>query len=258
MEDPDPAAPAEADASADVVLFHGWACPVGYWRPLRRRLEELGHRSVAPPLPGYGSAAEGGDAELPPGFEWNVETVAGLFATRFAARQQAPLHLVGHSLGGSIAATIAARYPELVASVTLLGMVPTAPSSASRELLSGLFLNRPISDDAIKLCLNSWYGERLPTNRQMTRAPFRIRRDVLDASLLAALDGVEPDVPGRIPVPVQVMIGAEDKTRSLSEVQTYADEHPGTELNVIPGASHMVHWQAAGACAEQIHGLIRR
>lgn len=258
MEDPDPEAQAEADAGANVVLLHGWACPVGYWPPLRRSLQDLGHRTVAPPLPGYGTAAEGGDAELPPGFEWNVEAVAGLFATRFAAGRQTPLHLVGHSLGGSIAATIAARHPELVASVTLLGMVPTAPSSASRELLGGLFLNGPISDDAIKLCLNSWYGERQPDNRQMTHAPFRIRRDVLDASLLAALDGVKPDVPGRIPVPVQVIIGAEDKTRPLSEVQTYADGHAGTDLSVIPNAGHMVHWQAAGPCAKQIHDLISR
>ncbi|GAB3520434.1 alpha/beta fold hydrolase [Arthrobacter monumenti] len=234
----------------DLVLLHGWACPAGYWKPLQRGLGQLGHSAAAPPLPGYG------DAPLPDGFEWGVGTVAELLAAEFAARRQAPVHLAGHSLGGSIAATIAARYPELVASVTLLGMVPTAPSSASRELLTRLFLNGPIREDAIQFCLNAWYGNSPTDDAAMTHAPFGIRRNVLDASLLAALDGVEQDVPGLLTVPVQVIIGAADKTRPLAEVQGYVDSHAGTDLAVIPGAGHMVHWEAPQTCAERIHALI--
>lgn len=240
----------DGEPAADLLLLHGWACPAGYWRPLQRQLEKLAHTAVAPPLPGYG------EAELPSGFEWGVGTVAELLAAEIAARRQAPIHLVGHSLGGSIAATIAARYPELAASVTLLGMVPTAPSSASRELLTGLFLNGPIREDAIQFCLNAWYGSHPPADVDMTHEPFGIRRDVLDASLLAALDGVEPDVPSGLAAPVQVIIGAEDKTRPLAEVQGYVDAHAGTDLAVVPGAGHMVHWEAPRICAERIHALI--
>lgn len=240
----------DGDPPADLVLLHGWACPAGYWAPLQRGLERLGHSAVAPPLPGYG------EAPLPDGFEWGVGTVAELLAAEFADRRQAPVHLAGHSLGGSIAATIAARHPELVASVTLLGMVPTAPSSTSRELLTGLFLNGPIGEDAIQFCIDAWYGNSPPEDTAMTHAPFGIRRDVLDASLLAALDGVEPDVPARLTAPVRVIIGAEDKTRPLAEVQGYVDAHAGTDLTVVPEAGHMVHWEAPQICAERIHALL--
>lgn len=242
-----------ADPDDTVVLLHGWACPVGYWKPLQRRLAGRGHPSIAPPLPGYGQ-----EGQLPAEFDWNVEAVAELLAGEFAAGGRPRPHLVGHSLGGSIAATIAARHPELAASVTLLGMVPTAPSSASAKLLSGLFLDGPISEDAIQLCLNSWYGSHARPGRQLTHAPFAIPRPVLNASLLAALDGVQPDVPGRISAEVQVIVGSGDQTRPLSEVRAFADGHDRTELTVVPGSGHMVHWDAADACAERISAMINR
>lgn len=238
-------------ATPEVVLLHGWACPTGYWAPLQFELHRQGIHTAAPPLPGYGP-----EAPLPTGFEWNVETIAGVIA-RGAARRSAPVHWVGHSLGGSIAATIAARHPQVTASVTLLGMVPTAPSTATRGRLSDMFLNGPISEDAIQMCLNTWYGDPLPADDEMLRAPFDIRRTVLDESLIAAFDGVAPDVPDQISAPVQVIVGEDDMTRSLDEVEGYVHTHPGTRLAVVPGAGHMVHWSSPADCAEQIQRLAR-
>lgn len=238
----------EASAS-EVVLLHGWGCPTGYWAPLQFELHRHGLHTAAPPLPGYGP-----EAPLPAGFDWNVESIAEVIA-RGAARRPSAVHWVGHSLGGSIAATLAARYPELTASVTLLGMVPTAPSQTTRERLSALFLDGPISDEAIQMCLNGWYGDPLPADDEMLRAPFDIRRAVLDASLLAALDGVAPDVPQKITAPVQVIVGAGDQTRPLSEVEGYVQAHPATGLTVVPGSGHMVHWNAPAACADRIRSL---
>lgn len=237
-------------AASEVVLLHGWGCPTGYWAPLQFELHRLGFHTAAPPLPGYGP-----EAPLPAGFDWNVESIADVIA-HGAARRPAPVHWVGHSLGGSIAATVAARHPEVAASATLLGMVPTAPSDAIRERLSAMFPDGPISDESVQQCLTAWYGDPLPADDEMLRAPFDIRRTVLDASLLAALDGVAPDVPEKIDVPAQVIVGADDQTRPLSEVEEYVRSHPGIELTVVPESGHMVHWSSPAACADRIRSLV--
>lgn len=238
------------NGASEAVLLHGWGCPTGYWAPLQFELHRHGFHTAAPPLPGYGP-----EAPLPTGFDWNVESIADVIAAG-AARRSAPVHWAGHSLGGSIAATIAARHPEVTASVTLVGMVPTAPSDTTRERLSAMFLDGPISEESIQLCLGAWYGDSLPADDEMLRAPFDIRRMVLDASLLAALDGVAPDVPEKITAPAQVIVGAEDQTRPLSDVEGYIRSHPGTKLTVVPDSGHMVHWKAPAACADRVRHLV--
>jgi pimeloyl-ACP methyl ester carboxylesterase len=119
---------------APLVLLHGWACSRAYWEPLARELEHAGRTVLAVDLPGYGPAGSRTGGE---DFDWTVENAAARLADELAGN--GPVHWVGHSLGGSIAATVAARYPDAAASVTLVGMVPLKPSAATEARLRRLF-----------------------------------------------------------------------------------------------------------------------
>ncbi len=94
---------------APVVVVPGFLCSDLHLRPLRRWLKRIGYRP-------YSS-----------GIRLNVGCVdelgRGLIERVKAVRAETGRrpHLVGHSLGGLLARAVAAREPELVASVTGLG-----------------------------------------------------------------------------------------------------------------------------------------
>jgi aminoacrylate hydrolase len=241
-----------------IVLLHGWACPTSTWRPVAERLAAAGHRVEIPPLLGYADDGEPAAPRTPGESDWTLEAAAHDVA-RLLERLGAPAVVVGHSLGGSVAATLAAGRPDLVAAAALVGMVPVPPSESTAERLSALFLRRdgPPEPEAIASVLTAWYGglPEDPALRAELEAPFHVRPAVLRGSLRAALAGVAPEVPDRIEVPVAVVLGVGDRTRPGGPVDALVAAHPRWRLTRIAGAGHMVHWEAPEACAGAILDL---
>lgn len=229
------------------VLLHGWACPTSTWRPVAERLRAAGCRVDVPALLGYGSAGTETDEA-----GWTLEAAAHDVA-RLLAGLGAPAVVVGHSLGGSVAATLAVLHPELVAGVGFVGMVPVAPGATTSARLTELFLqpdSRP-TPEAIGMCLAAWYREP-PTDPDVLaelESAFHVPGPVLMGSLRAALTGVAPEVPGQIEAPVAVVLGSGDRTRPREEVEQLLRAHPGWSRTIVPGAGHMVQWEAPGECA---------
>jgi pimeloyl-ACP methyl ester carboxylesterase len=95
-----------------IVLGHSSTGSSGQWRELFTRMSSR-FRVIAPDHVGYGrSAAYSGDIPL---MEQEVAIVESLVLLL-----SRPVHLVGHSYGGSILARVAVRMPERVQSLTLI------------------------------------------------------------------------------------------------------------------------------------------
>ncbi|HSP78563.1 MAG TPA: alpha/beta hydrolase, partial [Myxococcaceae bacterium] len=109
------------EGARPTVLLHGF---LGTGRNLRSLAvawseAEPGRRFLLPDLTGHGTSPG-----LPPGA--TLETVAGdVVETARAAGLTGPLELVGHSLGGRVSLAASLRFPEQVASVTLLDISPS-------------------------------------------------------------------------------------------------------------------------------------
>jgi pimeloyl-ACP methyl ester carboxylesterase len=105
------------DAPADapvVVMLHGFTGSKENWYPLAERLRGK-YRLLIPDLPGWG------ESERKPGDDYGfVAQAARVDAFIRALSPQRPVVLLGHSMGGGIAALVAARYPRQVARVGLL------------------------------------------------------------------------------------------------------------------------------------------
>ena len=94
---------------AAVVVIPGFLFSDWYLFELRAWLTRIGYRGVASRI--------GRNADCPDVLCARLQTTVETARTATGRR----VHLVGHSLGGTLARSLAARRPELIASVTTLG-----------------------------------------------------------------------------------------------------------------------------------------
>ncbi|HEX6366348.1 MAG TPA: alpha/beta fold hydrolase [Agromyces sp.] len=97
----------------DYVLVHGLGMAHGYWDPVAELLEPTG-TVYALDMPGFGDAPE---PHRPLTMAESADLIADLLATEGITRAV----LVGHSTGAQVVAEAAARHPELVERVVLIG-----------------------------------------------------------------------------------------------------------------------------------------
>lgn len=149
-----------------VVLLHGWALAHGAYGAACQAIATQGYRVIAPDLPGFGQSSDpaifglgfSSYAALVSEFLENCEDIGG------------PVHLVGHSFGGAVAAQVAHDSPELVSSVVLVSSVSGVTwlrSAGAERLLS----ERPLWDWAVHLV------SEFPTGH-FPRAALGVLRDL--------------------------------------------------------------------------------
>ena len=117
-----------------VVMLHGFTGMKENWYPVARRLR--GHyRLLVPDLPGWGESQRIAGADY--GFVAQSARVARFI--KQVADAKGGVVLLGHSMGGGIAALTAARYPDEVARVGLLDAagVRFADNRFGEQVLAG-------------------------------------------------------------------------------------------------------------------------
>ncbi|MGE0798891.1 MAG: alpha/beta fold hydrolase [Lautropia sp.] len=221
----------EAGAGTPLLYLHGGG-GVPTWLPF---FEELArhHRVTVPDHPGFGRSAEP---------EW-IRDVAGLamfyldYLDRHANAGGA--HLVGHSLGGWIAAELAARNDHALRSLTLIAPaglpVPAHPFGdvfgwGPQETVRRLFH----ADEHVRAAL-----ARQPTAEQQ-RVAARDRRAFDRYAGHPRLTA--PDLAHwlhRIRVPVQLIWGANDEVIPAACAVRWTSPMPTARLSVLPACGHL-------------------
>jgi pimeloyl-ACP methyl ester carboxylesterase len=122
----------EAGSGPPLVLLHGFTGSKENWLLLIPHLSAR-HRVFAPDLPGWGESTRD------PGADYGYAAQAERLAAWLTALKLGPVDLVGHSMGGGIAAVLAARHPELVRRLVLMdaGGVRFRENAFARAVLEG-------------------------------------------------------------------------------------------------------------------------
>jgi 4,5:9,10-diseco-3-hydroxy-5,9,17-trioxoandrosta-1(10),2-diene-4-oate hydrolase len=155
----------EGERGANLVLIHGIGGSVEVWRKQFEHLS-LTHHLLALDLPGCGRSAV--PATYPP------DTLRLLAAAVRSVMQQVGMEravLVGSSLGGAVALEFAARWPDMVTSLVLIGPAGTTPDVAW----------------ALRLMTLPGLGELL-SHPDRTRTAHAIRQCVADPTTVAEED----------------------------------------------------------------------
>jgi pimeloyl-ACP methyl ester carboxylesterase len=250
-----------------VVFAHGFCLDMGAYHFQRKALMQGGAwRAVYYDQPGHGRSSRqpSGEYELPALAEAMAEVLA-------AAAPDAPVVLVGHSMGGMAIMAFAQRYPELFAE-RVVGVVLIATSAGRMEGVgSGLpelvaRLRRPLvpivngasrlpggmidrgrqaSTDLSWLVTRRYaFGSDRPppslvtyveqmNSKTLTETVGRYLRALYEHAGHSALAAMRH-------TPVLLICGDRDPITPVEHTLAIAAELPDAEVLVVPGSGHMV------------------
>jgi pimeloyl-ACP methyl ester carboxylesterase len=227
------------DASLPPIVFlHGAGMDHTVWALPARYFAHRGRAVLAVDLPGHGQSEGKPLASIAAMADW----VAALIEASGAGKAA----LVGHSMGALVALEAAARHPECVGALALLGAAPKMP--VHPDLLAAAAAN----DHAAFDLMTSWSygpagqlgGARVPGSWLMgggERLLERVRPGVLSADLEACnAYGEGMESAAQVTCPALVIIGAEDKMTPARAGAKLAAAIGGASSVVIPNCGHMM------------------
>jgi pyruvate dehydrogenase E2 component (dihydrolipoamide acetyltransferase) len=247
---------AGAGADGDVVLLiHGYGGDRDSWLFLQAPLAAR-HRVYALDLPGHGTSGKDvGDGSTGVMADAVVAVLDAVGASR--------AHLVGHSLGGTVALEAAARDPKRIASLTLI-----APTGFGPGINAGYL--RGFADARTRRELKPVVGqifadEGLVTRQVVDDLLAYKRLDGADEALHVLLgtlldgDAQRLDSAGALAaisetVPVTVVWGTVDRIIPAA----HAESVTGAERRLIDGAGHMPHMERPSETMAAIEETIAR
>ena len=239
---------------AAVLFHHGIGASAGIWAGWFPVLADA-HRLVSFDMRGYGRS------HIPAAdFAWSLDQmVDDLFAIADAAGLQR-FHLVGESIGGTVALAAALARPQRIATLTVsngahLGASIQRADAWRRQLDDGgvkawsdAFLRDRFHDDALSPEQRAWFAaqqEKWPREsilnalRVLIGADLSARlKDIAQPTLL-----LHPDGSPFIPVPV------------MAELHRLL---PDAELNVIGHSRHGLPYSHATVCASLLRAFLDR
>jgi pimeloyl-ACP methyl ester carboxylesterase len=220
----------EAGQGEPVLYLHGAGGLA--WYPLLERLSEK-RRVIAPEHPGFGR-------QQIPGWMSSVSDLAYFYLDALQALDLRAAHVVGHSLGGWLAAELAIRNTARVQSLTL--MAP-AGVPAEAQPYGDIFLWTPEEH-----ARNSFYDQRFAEERieAMPSADIDVmlQNRAAAARLAWAPRLHNPQLPywlHRIDVPTLIVWGEEDRICPYACHSIFLNNIPGAELMALPRSGHALH-----------------
>ncbi len=247
--------------SGEPLLFtHGLFLNKGCFSDQVKALSE-NHRCINIDLLGHGESGT-------PDEKWMLEDVADDLALLIKENHLAPINYVGLSQGGMIGIRLAAKYPDLVKKLILIGTSARADLPEHKQ--NWLTLKQNILEDSSaklhnkfitvqqKIFPQKWITEnpnKASEERQMMLSNDRRGMALsIDAALLNRLD-VRELLP-QIKAETLVLCGEEDPAIPVEQAKEIAENIPNGELIILPGIGHHAPMEAPEVITKNIRDFL--
>jgi len=255
---------ADAPDAPTVVMLHGFTGSKENWYPLAAALGGR-YRVLIPDLPGWG------ESERKPGAVYGfTEQAANVEAFIRALSPGKPVVLLGHSMGGGIAAMAAARYPREIAKVGLLDaagvrfkdnafgldvLAGRNPFAVEDEASLKRYIDIVFHDAKAKPWL-PWPASTALIRKRRADAGFE--QDVL-ARIGRSEDSLLPgQEAANIRQPALLLWCRQDAVIDASALELYAQRIPQARKVLLDGCGHMSLMERPAEVAGAVVALVDR
>jgi 3-oxoadipate enol-lactonase len=213
-------------------------------------------RVVRPDMRGFG-----GSTPMPREYSWSLDRLAEDFCQLMDHLGVARFHLVGAKIGGTIARAFAARRPERVITLTVVGTPPPLRVGAAERVPE---LIRDFDTHGVEYWARQNMGSRLGSafppegfewwTKFMGRTA--VSTQVGFMGTIACAD-IRADLP-KIACPTLVITAEQSGLGTVDEMRAWQQQIPDSELLVLPGNSYHVAATHADRAAEATLDFIGR
>ncbi len=253
----------EAGTGEPMIMIHGWLCWGAYWKKVMPAMADR-YRVIAPDLLGHGIS----DKPLDPSVSYGTDAQAERVIAFMDALGIERAYVVGHSMGGEIAAKVAITAPARVRGLVLIcaaGMEETPKLlpgyiRAARALRMEGILADLLTEGMVRRHIKGlmFYRENdVPEefirdvamsnlkDKEDRKAMARVTREGLFRNFLDTRCG-------GISAPTLVISAKYDRVVPPAMGERYHSLLPDSRLVVIDRAAHMVPWEQSDQVAASI------
>jgi 3-oxoadipate enol-lactonase len=238
-----------------ILLLHGNAESSAAWYAwvsvLARR-----YRVVRPDMRGFGASTP-----MPRDFPWTLDGLIEDFVRLMDMLEIGRFHLIGAKIGGTIARAFAARRPERVMTLTVVGTPPPMREGAAERApeLAQEFETQGVEHWA-RRTMAGRLGDTFPPEGVEWWIKFMGRTAVstqIGFMKTIACADIRADLP-KIVCPTLVVTTDGSGLASVEETRAWQQQIPQSDLLVLPGNSYHVAASHAERCAEAAADFIAR
>lgn len=246
---------ASQDAKGGHVLFiHGLGSAADRWLDIPDAMSLLGLHSVAMDLPGFGLSGK-------PGIDYTIEKFVEVVASFIRKIGMQKASIVGHSLGGYVAAQLAAEHADMVDRLVLVD---------TSGMLNG---PTPLLKQYLEAAMNPEKKAVRAVLEQLVADPIRIPEILVDGFIYrmhqagakqafkSAFDNsvntqIGADRLKRVGAPTLIMWGRRDMLIPLEYFRTFQESIAGSEVVIVEDAGHAPFAEKPAIACELLHEFL--
>ncbi len=238
-----------------VLMLHGNAESGAAWYGWVPTLARH-YRVVRPDMRGFGRSTP-----MPRDYPWTLDRIIDDFVALADHLGIDRFHLVGAKIGGTVARAFAARRPERIDTLTVVGTPPPLRAGAAERVPE---LNAAFERDGVEPWARNSMAGRLGSTFPPEGVEWWVRfmaRTAVSTQIgfmktIACAD-IREDVP-KIRCPTLIVTTDGSGLASVDETRAWQQQIPNSSLVVLPGNSYHVAASHAERCAAAALDFIRR